>query len=122
MNTAGPTPVQLTDTAGTGYWNDWTLVAEGAIGFGAGNACGLRSNGTAWCWKDGLGNPTNFRPAQVPSDTCGAGWSDWVNIVTGVLTSCGTRADGTTWCWGNGGNGQLGNGDTANQTCPVQVK
>ena len=35
--------------------------------------------------------------------------------------TCGTRPDGSLWCWGRGADGQLGLGNSLNQTTPQQL-
>lgn len=119
-----PTRVQ-TDT-GPGAWNDWIQVAGWMD-----KMCGLRSNGTAWCWGIGregmLGNNTTTgyettRPVQVHSDVSATGWTDWVELSGGWANTCGRRRNGTVWCWGNAADYQLGNGSTTEARRPVQVQ
>lgn len=110
-----------TDT-GPGGWSDWVKLTGGTI------RCGIRVNGTAWCWGGWGGCPgnnscgsSNWRPAQVHSNSSSTGWTDWVDISAGDLGACGIRANGTAWCWGYGTNGQLGNNSTGNSLRPTQV-
>jgi alpha-tubulin suppressor-like RCC1 family protein len=35
--------------------------------------------------------------------------------------ACATRSDQTLWCWGKNASGQLGVGNTSNQSTPTQV-
>ena len=113
-----------TDTAAPG-WSDWTSIDAGVL-----HTCGIRSDGTAWCWGesangrlgDGQTTTDRPRPVQVHTDTASPGWSDWVSISTGVLHTCGIRGDGTAWCWGGALNGRLGDGQSAtDRSRPVQV-
>ncbi len=86
--------------------NLWTFVTTGS---GLGHTCGIRSNGTLWCWgnatsgKLGLGPPsTNIATAtQVGTDR-------WVFVSAGDAHTCGIKADGSLWCWGLETNGRLG--------------
>lgn len=104
-----PTQVH-SDSSATG-WTDWTTISVGAL-----HTCGLRVNGTAWCWgannRGQLGNnqvTDRLRPVQVLSDTGGTGWTDWVSIQAGFGNiTCGVRANGTAWCWGKNDNGEVG--------------
>jgi alpha-tubulin suppressor-like RCC1 family protein len=83
----------------------------------SGSACGIRSNGTIWCWGSNwhgqFGNNTSRTsrtgiPEQVLTDTGAAGWTDWIQIQTGDSQVCGLRAGGKAYCWGEGAGGQLG--------------
>ncbi|HEY5936842.1 MAG TPA: Ig-like domain-containing protein, partial [Kofleriaceae bacterium] len=42
-------------------------------------------------------------------------------IDAGFLHTCSVRTDATLWCWGYGGHGQLGMGNSAEQSIPAQV-
>jgi alpha-tubulin suppressor-like RCC1 family protein len=109
---------RCTYTAVEPLWNDW--VALDAARF---RACGLRADGTVWCWGmgdagqrgDGTLDATQTTPVQVLAAgeaPGGAAWSDWVSIVLGggapshLISgtanprSCGIRGDGSLWCWG----------------------
>ena len=46
---------------------------------------------------------------------------NWLSVSAGSNFSLGVKADGTLWAWGYNGNGQLGIGNTTQQTAPVQV-
>lgn len=117
------TPV-LVGTVGTGTnFTDWVDLSAGVS-----HSCGVRSNGTAWCW----GNAANGRlgygstaatnvPVQVGTAATGTLFTDWVSVSGGTSHSCGTRRNGTVWCWGRNQNYQLGNGTTAQSTVPVQI-
>ncbi len=45
----------------------------------------------------------------------------FTSVATGYNHSCGLTANGGVKCWGNNGNGQLGDGTTANRAAPVDV-
>lgn len=106
-----PSPVSL-----SGYtWSD--------ISAGESHACGITTDGTAWCWgRDNNGQVGNGAggstvvPVQV-SDS-----DKWVSISAGQRASCGIKTDGTAWCWGDDTGGMLGD-DTAlaSKTVPVPV-
>ncbi|MGI8702021.1 MAG: RCC1 domain-containing protein [Nocardioidaceae bacterium] len=95
----------------------WATVAVGTW-----HSCGIRLNGTLWCWgadKSGElgdgGRSPQFHPVQVGTRT------DWVAVMAGHNTGCAIPEDGSLWCWGRGDHGQLGNGDTGIVRTPVRV-
>jgi alpha-tubulin suppressor-like RCC1 family protein len=45
----------------------------------------------------------------------------WQQVSSGPQLSLGIKTDGTLWAWGRNDRGQLGIGNTTNQTVPVQV-
>ncbi|MEM7535086.1 MAG: tandem-95 repeat protein [Chloroflexota bacterium] len=110
------------------------IVPESVIGLGAGSGvtalsaggshtCALLNTGGVKCWGsnshgqlgDGSTAPQNT-PIDVPTLTSGV-----KNITTGASHTCALLTDGTVKCWGSNTDGQLGNGDTVNQSTPVDV-
>ncbi len=87
------------------------------------NACGLKYDGSAWCWGFGasgrLGNGQDsdeLEPVRVLNI------SDFKQITVGNSFSCGVRQNGEAWCWGSNSAGQLGNDNIAvNSNVPVRV-
>lgn len=122
------TPVLVKDTTGSSSYNDWTLVSsEGTSGGSA--TCGIRSNGTAYCWgnnSDGqLGYGTTGGVINLPKQVVNTGntgtWSDWSWIKGSENISCGVRGTGLGYCWGNGSSGQNGNGSLSTFNTPQLV-
>jgi alpha-tubulin suppressor-like RCC1 family protein len=95
------TPLQV------GTASDWISLTAGGV-----HTCGLRVDGTWWCWGDNsngqFGNGANTS-ADTPQQVGTA--SDWISLEAGSGYTCGLRVDGTAWCWGNNNQGKLGNGD-----------
>lgn len=102
-----PTPVN-----GGGTWNH---VDGGGYNYGS-FSCGLRLDGTAWCWGvGGAGNlgDGNFGGAggilQVP--TAVVGGHTWKQISSAGGNNenytCGIKSDDSLWCWGANMMGQL---------------
>lgn len=114
-------PRFVEDTTGPGGWNDWIMIEAGAA-----RSCGIRADGSAWCWGygatgDGTGS-NRSRPVRVKADDGGTGWNDWISIKTGQQHTCGMRTDSSIWCWGIDINGKLGDNDEiANKNLPVRV-
>ncbi|QQG36398.1 MAG: hypothetical protein HYS17_00985 [Micavibrio aeruginosavorus] len=100
----------------------WTNIAVGRT-----NSCGLRDDGTAWCWGQGTyganGNSsTSNQNTPVSVNATATSGTSWIDIDAGGFHVCGVRDDGTGWCWGNDGNGGLGNGATAgNLSAPSPI-
>ena len=95
----------------------WLMVSAGV-----GHSCGVKGDGSAWCWGAGgmgqLGNGgggTNSEPVKV------TGESEWIEIAAGSEHSCGLKSDGSAWCWGSNWDGALGTGDNTDQNAPVPV-
>jgi hypothetical protein len=107
--------------------NTWaTFSVSGA----AADICGIRADGTLWCWGDntygelGTGNSTPvLTPTQVGTATDWATVSiGWRPVVSGSYQDyCATRTSGTLWCWGDNRYGQLGTGNTTSEPTPTQV-
>jgi sugar lactone lactonase YvrE len=97
----------------------WTAVSTSGT-----DTCGI-DNGKLYCWglnsegEDGIGNTTQQdSPVQVGSAT------NWIAVSRGGAFTCGIRGSGgqgALWCWGGNNGGQLGQGNTTQQTSPVQV-
>jgi len=119
--TAGPdvlSPVQVGTAA------DWTSVSAAA-----GDTCGVRADGSAWCWgasDDGVLGDGADDSSDVPVQVTGGNVWTSVSVSTGSITgatACGIQVNETLWCWGVNDTGQLGNGsaDPWDSLVPVQV-
>jgi alpha-tubulin suppressor-like RCC1 family protein len=93
-----------------------------AIVAGFEHSCGLRDDGTAYCWGDNssgqLGNGTNTNrstPVAV------AGGHTFTSLVAGSQHTCGITASHEAFCWGRNDDGELGDGTTINRSTPVRV-
>ena len=86
----------------------WEQVSAGER-----HTCGLREDGTLWCWGsvedgrlglddlDDLDDPEGvLEPQQVlaDDDDLATGWED---ITVRRSSSCARRGDGSLWCWGD---------------------
>jgi alpha-tubulin suppressor-like RCC1 family protein len=95
---------------------EWSMVSSGFQ-----HSCGIKSDGTAWCWGAGslgqLGNGTTSNFSLSPTPVSGG--AVWKSISAGISHSCGIKSDDTAWCWG-GGN-YLGDGTANQSSVPVQV-
>jgi alpha-tubulin suppressor-like RCC1 family protein len=92
------------------------------------HACGVGSDGQAYCWGDNwfgqLGQGSaggNGGLAQATSPRLVAGLSGLVSIVTSSQASCALAADGSAECWGTGAaTGFASNAVYGGTPAPVQ--
>ena len=105
-----------------------TLVAGSAswdsVAAGDGHTCGLRTDGTLWCWGDGdfgkLGQGVNLANSTTPLQVGSA--SDWEAVEAGDDHVCGVTTGGDLWCWGRSTKGQVGNGTAGvSVLAPAQI-
>ena len=121
--TDSATPVQVKDVAGTGTLSNVTQISAGYS-----HTCALLTGGAVECWgynyNGQLGNGTttdSATPVQV-KDVAGTGTlSNVTQISAGGSHTCALLSDNTVECWGYNGEGELGNGETADRTTPVSV-
>lgn len=83
-------PARVTTNTGSGFWTDWVDFAPASS-----YTCGVRANGTAWCWGSdaygSLGNGaagSSILPSQV------VGYTDFVKIASADGAVCGIRKNG----------------------------
>ena len=90
------TPAQV---GNAGDWTAFNLRQDGT--------CGLRSDGSLWCWGENTSQQLGFEgpSAEVPLQIDGG---DWAAIAPGTFHACGLRRDGRLSCWGRNQEGQLG--------------
>ena len=107
------TPVTV---AGSPTGTGWTGISAGKT-----SACGLRDNGSAWCWGNngyrqlGLGTSVNspdldFKNTPQAVAAGSATGSAYTLLSAGRNHGCGLRDDGTVHCWGYQNYGQIGTG------------
>ena len=99
--------------------NDWNFVS-----FGEEYTYAIKTNGTLWGWgyngsggNSLLGDGTNIErniPTQIGVATT---WKK----VNSELHTLALRTDNSLWVWGINSAGELGNGNSQNQSTPVPV-
>ena len=93
-------------------------ITFSSITTGVIRTCGLTSDGTAWCWGQGLegalGDGGYGAPSCGAKSTCSTvpkkvvGDLKFTTLVLGDMHTCGLTAEGRAFCWGSNRYGQLG--------------
>ena len=89
-----------------GGHTDWSAVATANQ-----HSCGVKTNGSLWCWGDGTWLGTGVigggdQPVPVKIDD-----GPWAQVVgSSSNNTCGIRENGTLWCWGHDEIGLHGDG------------
>lgn len=95
-----------------------------SVSAGVDFSCGVTPLGTAYCWgrnaTGSLGNGTVGNSTTPVAVTMPAGIR-FDSVSAGGDHACGLSRDGAIYCWGSNASGQLGTGDVASRTTPVQV-
>lgn len=100
-------------------------LTEPAIGIAAGlsHTCAVMNSGQVRCWgynhegQLGFGAPgVRLTPGPIVNLDEGT-----VRMAAGGESACAVTTQGGVKCWGANASGQLGTGDTAPQTAPVQA-
>lgn len=101
----------------------WTSISVGGV-----FACGLATDGAAYCWGSntygqlGTGKPITDSTtdlSKVPSKVVGN--YTWKAITTGQYFACGLTTAGAAYCWGRN-DYQFGSGTEGSSSTPVAVK
>ena len=107
--------------------NGGTPLVFQHISTGYDHACGLASNGAAYCWglnrDGGLGDGStsdSSLPVAVVAPT-GEARLKFSSISAGAGLSCGLTVTGAAYCWGDNTFGGLGNNSTISSSLPVRV-
>lgn len=104
----------------------WKKVSAAAF-----NTCAIKSDDTLWCWggdySGSIGNGGVAGDQNAPYQVGAGLWKDIsvgyssANSSPGSANVCGIMNDDTLWCWGENMGGAVGNGNTTDQTSPVQI-
>ncbi|MDQ1295004.1 MAG: hypothetical protein QG608_2889 [Actinomycetota bacterium] len=90
------------------------------VGAGHHHTCGVRDNGTLWCWGSDLNGEIGDGPGlgdgliQVGAETT------WAAVSAGSTFTCGLRRDRSLWCWGSHAATAPGDGPSRRDS-PTQV-
>ena len=101
-----------------GGFTDWCQLSAGRC-----HSLGVRQNGSAWAWGNGLAGRLGDDTAVSKSSPVSVvgGFTDWCLVDAGRCYSLGVRTNGTAWAWGDNNNGQLGDNTITSRSSPVSV-
>jgi alpha-tubulin suppressor-like RCC1 family protein len=99
------------------------------------HACGLTSDGTAYCWGDNEDGQLGTTTTETCDPSAGGGLPvtcssspvkvnttlKFTALAAGYSHTCGLVANGDAYCWGRNERGQLGTGDTVSTKTPKKV-
>ena len=88
-----------------------------SIALGESHSCGLKLDGTAWCWGQNdygqIGNNDSANAAVFEPTAVDSGPEKFVKIAAGFNSTCGLTISGVAHCWGQNDYGQLGISQTS---------
>lgn len=100
-----------------------TVSGWRSVAIGENHSCAIAADGAVYCWglnsSGQLGDGTAVM-RNSPVAVVGLG-SGVVKLALGSAHSCALMQSGKVNCWGYGAYGQLGSGQTSNQTTPAEV-
>lgn len=117
---AAPSPAPERDGAGS---LRVPLFEASQVAAGGEHSCGVRTDGTLWCWGRNKWGQLGVAPAERArwSPTQVGRQSGWAAVAAGGASTCAIRTTGRLWCWGLNHRGQLGNGTRTSAVTPVAV-
>jgi alpha-tubulin suppressor-like RCC1 family protein len=113
---------------GTDESSETPVPVTGGLTFGALTAayhtCGLTTTGEAYCWgRNDRGHLGDGSTTMRLVPTRVAGGLTFESLAAGSYEhTCGLTSNGDAYCWGRNGQGELGNGSTADSHLPVRVR
>lgn len=95
----------------------WTNIAIGQL-----HSCGVRFDGSLWCWGSNGAGELGQGDTNVTSEMVRVGsGNDWIDVGAGARHSCAITDVGDLYCWGANLSGNLGDGTTTTRHLPTRV-
>ena len=93
------------------------------VAAGGEHSCGIRGNGTLWCWgRNNYGQIGNGKTgADVPTPIQVGPLTDWAKVTSGGASTCAIRTNKALYCWGLNHRGQVGDQTHKVRTTPTRV-
>ncbi|MEJ2185706.1 MAG: hypothetical protein P8Z36_07170, partial [Gemmatimonadota bacterium] len=109
---------------GPSYGSDGPALVQGGHTFtqitaSESHVCAVDDQGAAWCWgKDWHGQLGNgdMTTQESSSPLAVTGGATFTALAAGDNHTCGLASNGNVYCWGSNSDGQLGAGDTLQQS------
>lgn len=105
------TPVQI------GSDKDWVTLSSWF------HVLGIKNNNSLWVWGTGTSGELGLNATSSvysPTNLTSQG-NVWISCTAGSSYSLAITTSGSLYSWGSNNLGQLGLGDTANRSTPVQI-
>jgi alpha-tubulin suppressor-like RCC1 family protein len=97
-----------------GTASDWIDVDSGQN-----STCGIRADGSLWCWGVDVGAPETApavtSPRRVGTD------ADWSSVSVDTFNVCARKQNNALYCMGRNVEGALGVGDNVDRASPTRV-
>jgi alpha-tubulin suppressor-like RCC1 family protein len=113
VTTTGTRTTSITVEPDPGPWSD--LVSSGAT------TCGLRADGSGWCWGDNTRGTVGAAPGAVRSTVPARLPHSWLTLDLRGATACGVTTTRALYCWGANDSGQVGDGTAIDRFVPTAV-
>jgi alpha-tubulin suppressor-like RCC1 family protein len=107
---------QLRSPVRVGTANDWVDVD-----CGQGTTCGVRADGSLWCWGDNDWGQVGTAPSGAVSSPRKADGTGYASVETDTFHTCARTLEGNLFCMGRNIEGQLGVDDTSDRSTPTLV-
>ena len=110
-------PQQIREPTRVGRERDWSRIAAGRN-----HTCGVRADGTLWCWGANFAGQLGVQAGDVFSPRQVAPAQRFEQLAMHTFSTCALSVSGQLWCWGRNVEGQLGLGDNQNRSAPTRLE